>query len=80
MLCAILVVEIILGMANQWSNIDPAQVELIVKTGLVLADLCMVELFLVALETYLTHCFSAVADAFTKVKYLRFRSDQSCLG
>lgn len=48
-LCAILIVQVIVGMAKSWSNIEPGQVELIIKTGIVLADFCMIELFLVAL-------------------------------
>lgn len=41
-LCLILIVQIIVGMTNQWSNIDPDQVELIIKTGLVLADFSVI--------------------------------------
>lgn len=66
-LAAILVVQIIVGMANNWTNIEPAHVELFVKTALVLADLSIIELFLVALETYLSHCMFAVSDVFSRV-------------
>lgn len=66
-LCVILVVKVIVGMTNQWSNIDPDQVELILKTSLVLTNFSVIELFLIALETYLTHCFSVVSDASSKV-------------
>ncbi len=60
-LSAILIVKVIVGMANQWSNIEPSEVEIIVKTSLVLANFSAIELFLVALEVYLSHCFSVVS-------------------
>lgn len=66
-LCLVLLVQIVVGMANQWTNIDPDQFELLIKTSLVLANFSVVELFLVALEIYLTHCFSAISDGLAKV-------------
>ena len=38
-----------------------------IKSGLILADLSMIELFLVALESYLGNCFSVLNDALSKV-------------
>jgi hypothetical protein len=68
-LCLILIIQIIVGMTNQWAEIDPDQFELLIKTGLVLANFSVIELFLVALEIYLTHCFSALSDIPTKVRF-----------
>lgn len=41
-LCLILIIQIIVGMTNQWSHIDPNQVELLIKTGIVLADFSII--------------------------------------
>lgn len=41
-LCAILIVQIIVGMASQWSNIDPDKVEMLVKAGIFLADFSII--------------------------------------
>jgi hypothetical protein len=65
-------------MASNWSNIEPSQVELFIKTAIVLADFSMIELFLVALETYLSHCLSVVTDAFSRVILKLVRNDQKC--
>lgn len=67
-LCAVLLVQVVVGMANDWDNIQPQQVELIIKAAIVLADLAIIELFLVALETYLSHCLSASSAGFSRVR------------
>jgi hypothetical protein len=41
-ICLILIVQIIVGMTNQWLNIDPNQVELLIKTGIVLANFSVI--------------------------------------
>lgn len=41
-LCIILVVQIIVGMANQWADIDPGKVETFVKIGILMADLSII--------------------------------------
>jgi hypothetical protein len=41
-LCIVLIVQIVVGMGNQWSNIDPDQVELLVKTSLVLSNFSVI--------------------------------------
>lgn len=48
-ICGILIVQIIVGIANQWTNIEPNSVEVMIKVGIVLADLSIIELFLTAL-------------------------------
>lgn len=77
-LCSILIVQVIVGMASSWTNIEPSQVELFIKTAIVLADFCMIELFLMALETYLSHCLSVVTDAFSRVDIGLNRDDRGC--
>lgn len=41
-ICAILSIEVVFGFTNTWSNLDPVQVELLVKTGIVLADFSII--------------------------------------
>jgi len=48
-LCAILVLRIIIGIPNQWTDLDANFIEIVIKNGIVLADLSIIELFLTAL-------------------------------
>lgn len=57
-LCTVIMVYILKDTPNQWTNVESEQVEKIFKSGLVLADLSIVLLFLVAMEYYLRLCFS----------------------
>lgn len=62
-LCAVLAVEFIVGFTNNWTNLDSDSIELIVKTGIVLADFAVIELFLISLEHYFHLCLSTLKDA-----------------
>lgn len=77
-LCSILIMEIIVGIANDWKDLKSEQIELIIKTGLILADFSIIELFLISLETYFVLCFSAITDVFSKVYLCRCRNELKC--
>lgn len=65
-LCSIVLVQVLLGIPESWKEVSSAEVENIVKTGFIMGDLCVIELFLVSLETYFSLCFSAFTDAFAR--------------
>jgi len=47
--CIILGIEIIVGMASNWVNLSAAEIESMIKTAIVLANLSVIELFLISL-------------------------------
>jgi len=58
----------IVGVANSWENLSSDSIELMVKTGLVLADFAIIELFLISLEHYFGLCLSTLKDRLSHVK------------
>lgn len=48
-ICSVLTIEMIVGVANSWENLSSDSIELMIKTGLVLADFAIIELFLISL-------------------------------
>ncbi len=77
-LCSIVLVQVLLGIPESWKEVSSAEVENIVKTGFIMGDLCVIELFLVSLETYFSLCFSAFTDAFARVPLPPLRSAPAC--
>lgn len=67
--CIILGIEIIVGIASGWVNLSGAQIEAMIKTAIVLANLSVIELFLISLENYFKLCLSTLHDTLTKVNY-----------
>lgn len=66
-ICIILGIEIIVGIGNNWSNLNASHVQLLIKTGLVLSDFSIVMLFVISLQHYFNLCLSTLKDRFQKV-------------
>ena len=78
--CIVLGIEIIVGITSNWVNLSATQIEAMVKTAIVLADLCVIELFLISLEYYFKLSLSALHDTLTKVPFRALRSNRSTSG
>lgn len=65
--CSILGIEVIVGMTSNWENLSGAQIETLIKTALVLADMSIIELFLISLENYFKLSLSPLHDTLSKV-------------
>ena len=66
----------IVGVANSWENLSSDSIELMIKTGLVLADFALIELFLISLEHYFGLCLSTMKDKLSLVSHDLFRNSQ----
>ena len=77
-LCAILVLRIIIGIPEEWKNLEGRFVEIIVKTAITLADFSIIVLFLVALEIYFALYFSIFTDPASKVTHPQPRNSPRC--
>jgi hypothetical protein len=66
----------IVGVANSWENLSSDSIELMIKTGLVLADFAIIELFLISLEHYFGLCLSTMKDKLSLVSHDLFRNSQ----
>jgi len=75
-ICAVLTIEVIVGIANSWENLSSDNIELMIKTGLVLADFSVIELFLISLEHYFTLCLSTLKDRLSHVLIATIRNCQ----
>ena len=56
-LCTVLLIEILSQIPNQWDTLKGEDIEIVLKNSIVLADMSIIELFLVALYLYLKVCF-----------------------
>lgn len=48
-ICAILLIQIIAGIRNDWADLSPDHVEIMLKNAIALADMAVIELFLIGL-------------------------------
>ena len=58
LICVILQVKILQGIPDQFSRLDSANIEVMLKNSFVFADCAVIELFLIAFEHYLALSFS----------------------
>lgn len=65
--CIILGIEIIVGIASSWVNLSASEIESMIKTAIVLANLSVIELFLISLQNYFKLSLSTLHDTLTKV-------------
>jgi hypothetical protein len=75
--CIVLGIEIIVGITSNWVNLSAMQIEAMIKTAIVLANLSIIELFLTSLEYYFRLSLSTLHDTLTKVPLSSARSSRS---
>jgi hypothetical protein len=76
-ICAVLIIEMIVGVAKNWENLDSDSIELMIKTGLVIADFTIIEMFLISLEHYFKLCLSTLKDRLSSVSQILHRNCRS---
>lgn len=75
-ICVILLIPILAGISAEWEDLKPSYIEIMLKNSIILGDLCVIELFLIALEYYLSLSLSAILEVSIKVNSLWRRSIQ----